>query len=145
MITISIPAEDINTLLSDIQDIKLEFADGKLSFEQNGVSGWLELHSTPDALLLVCPKVTIQNVIAKSFFAFAPGTVLKFLQNKIPESWDVLIQKSKEGAGFEVLVTNEFIWERMRINSIPRDLRLVKVVSNAEGIRLGFSLHERPS
>ena len=144
MITLDIPAEDINTILADFQDDGiLHFEDGKLLFSHNGVSGVFELRPAENHLRFVCPNLAIKNPVAKAFFGFAPGPVLTFAHKRLPDALKESTFLLKTTEGIEVLIENGFIWDKLDFEQLPRRLKLVKVNSNAAGVRLGFELVEK--
>ena len=137
MITIDLPAQDVNALLP----AGCSFSDGKLTVSQNGVFGSFELQPAKESLRLACPKLHFSNPAVAVVYALAPSKFIARIQAELPE-WALL---SRDNGAIVINVPNTYIWDCCRFEWLPRDLKLVKVIANTEGIKLGFDLKERQS
>lgn|GEM_PF-6656775 len=152
MVTIEISAQEIQNLLLDFESKfesieRLEFFRGKLFFSLQGISGCLEIRHASNALVFVIPvrSLVIEPATIQAFWAFAPKAILDFLGKLISDSLGIpnhefIIQKTKDD--IEIHLMNEFIWDKLDLEFLPRKLKLVGIKSDENGIRLSFSLDE---
>lgn len=153
MVKVEIPAQDIHNLLTDWEDQfefvqRLEFWRGKLFFSFGAVSGLLEIQPSENAIVFSIPvaSLVIENAIAQAYWAFNPKGVLAFVRKYISETLGISdsefqVQKTKHA--IEVHLPNQFVWQKLDLPFLPRKLRLAKIQTNEDGIKLEFDLSQK--
>jgi hypothetical protein len=153
MVRVEIVAQDIDNILSDLEQQfeiveHLEFWKGDLLFSIGPVSGKLEIHPSENAIVFSIPidTLVIENTLAQAYWAFNPLGVLAFLRKSISQSLGISdsefkVLKTREA--IELHLPHKFVWEKLDLEFLPRKLRLTKIQSNEEGIKLEFDLSQK--